>query len=185
MLETVKKTHYRNLALICILTILLGAILTEVVLYFSLSREPGASYAENYTMMAALRKELFEKSTAIYVATSIFIAVGITVISLLYSFRVAGPVYRLGVFARKIASGNLSETVKLRQHDAIHMLANDLNNLASEYNEVITRMENKMKEFKDLAAVIGESRGDAARNAILELSAKRDEINKVLANIKL
>ena len=185
MFETIRKSYYRTLAFKCILAILLGAVVTESILFVSLSSKPGASYAENYAIMASLRKELLLKSMAIYATTTIFIAIGITVISLLYSNRIAGPIYRLGVFARKIASGDLSGTVKLRQHDVIDMMADDLNILTAEYKKVITQVENKTKEFEDIAAAIGESTGDAARDAIARLSAKRDEINKILSNIKV
>jgi len=185
MFETIRKTYYRTLAFKCILAILLGAVVNGLILYVFLSSEPGSSYAESYAIMTSLRKNLFYKSMGIYVATSIFIVIGITVISLLYSHRVAGPIYRLGVFARKIASGDLSGTIKLRRHDEIDMMADDLNNLTAEYNKVISQIESKTKEFGGIAAAIGELKGDAALDALARLSAKRDEINKILSNIKL
>jgi len=185
MLETVKKTYYRKFALIGILTLLLGAVIAALILYVSMSREPGSSYAESYTVLSALREELLRKSAAIYIATSVFIALGIAFISLLYSFRVAGPVYRLGVFSRKVASGDLSGAVKLRQHDVIHMMADDLNNLTEKYREVILQMESKTRELREIAAAIGMAKGEGAGEAHARLSAKRDEINRILSNIKL
>jgi methyl-accepting chemotaxis protein len=185
MPETIRKTYYRSLAFKCILAILLGAVVNGLLLHVSLSGEPGSSYAEGYAIMASLRTNLFYKSMGIYVATSIFIAIGITVISLLYSHRVAGPIYRLGLFARKIASGDLAGTVKLRQKDEINMMADDLNNLTAEYKKIITRIEHKTKEFEEIAVTIGKSKGDAALDDIARLSGKRDEINKILSNIKL
>ena len=185
MLETVKKTYYRKFAFAGILTIFLGAVVAAFILYVSLSREPGSSYAESYTMLSALREELLRKSAAIYIATSVFIALGIAFISLLYSFRVAGPVYRLGVFSRKIASGDLSGAVKLRQHDVIHMMADDLNNLTARYREVILQMEGKTRELREIVAAIADTKGDGAGEGLARLHAKRDEINRILSNIKL
>jgi methyl-accepting chemotaxis protein len=185
MLEPIRKAYYRKMAFRCILAILLGAVVTGLILYLSLSREPGSSYAESYAVMASLRSELFHESMAIYFATTLFTAIGIAVISLLFSHRVAGPAYRLGVFARKIASGDLSGSVKLRQHDEIDMLADDLNHLVAGYKNVIAGLESRTKEFEEIAAAVGERKGDAARDALAGLSAKRDEINKVLSNIKL
>ena len=141
MPETIRKAYYRSLAFRCILAILLGGIATGLVLFLSLSSEPGSSYAENYAIMASMRKELFHKSMAVYAMASLFIAVGIAVISLLYSFRVAGPLYRLGVFARQIASGDLAGTVRLRRHDVIRLMDDDLNHLAAEYKSVVDRLE--------------------------------------------
>jgi methyl-accepting chemotaxis protein len=184
MLETIRKSYYRTLATRCILAILLWAVVTGFILYVSLSGKPGTSYAESYSMMSALRKELFHTSVAIYVATSLFIALGIAAISLLYSFRVAGPAYRLGAFARKIAAGDLGGTVGLRRHDVIHMMADDLNDLTSEYKKIVAQVANMTKELGEIAAALDGLKGDAARDALAKLSGKRDEISKVLSTVK-
>lgn len=185
MLETVEKSYYYRLAFRCIITILAGAVVAELALYFSLYRGPGSSYAESYTIIASLRSELFHKSTVIYITASCFIIAGIAVISLLYSHRVAGPVYRLGVFARQIAAGDLAGKVKLRQHDVIHMMADDLNNLTVTYKEVIRQLEDRTKEFRNITSLAGVSEGDEARYAVMKLWEKKDEINRILSHIKL
>ena len=128
-IETVGKAYYYRLALKCTFIIISGAVLTGVFLYFSLYREPGSSYAESYGIISALRKDLFYKSAYLYIVTLLFIITGVTIISLLSSHRVAGPLHRLGVFARKVSSGDLTEAVKLRQKDEISPLADDMNGI--------------------------------------------------------
>ena len=176
MLETVKKTFFRKFVLVGILTILMGAVITVPVLYVYLYREPGSSYAESFTRLATLRGELLFESIAGYIVMFLFVGIGITIISLLYSFRVAGPVHRLGIAARKIASGDLTEKVNLRKHDVIDDMADDLNELAAGLKEVLIQVENRTKELKEIAAT---------RYPLARISAKKNEIQRILSNIKV
>jgi len=184
-IETINKSYYYRLALRCILVIMAGAILTGMFLFFSLYREPGSSYAESYSIISALRGELFYKSTYLYITTLLFIIIGISIISLLYSHRVAGPLYRLGVFARKVASGDLTEAVTLRQKDAIYPIADDLNGINAMYKEIIEQLETKTKEVKEMSSMADQSAGIAERDMIEKISKGVYEMNGILSRIKL
>lgn len=185
MIEPINKSYYYRIAFRCIIIILAGAVFTGLFLYFSLFREPGASYAESYGILSALRKELFYTSAYLYITTSFFIIIGITIISLLYSHRVAGPLYRFGVFARKVASGDLTDSVKLRQNDAIYPIADDLNGLVSKYKDIIEQLEMKTREVKALSSMADQSAGAADRDMIEKLSVTVNEMNSILSRIKL
>ena len=184
-IETINKSYYYRLALRCILIIIAGAVLTGVFLYFSLYREAGSSYAESYSIISTLRGELFYKSAYLYITTLLFIIIGITIISLLFSHRVAGPIYRLGVSARKVASGDLTETVRLRQKDVIYPLADDLNGIIAIYKEIIEQLETKMKEVREMSATADQSSGAAERDMIEKISKTVYEMNGILSRIKL
>ncbi|MBI5099723.1 MAG: methyl-accepting chemotaxis protein [Nitrospirae bacterium] len=184
-IETINKSYYYRLALRCIFILIAGAILTGVFLYFSLYREPGSSYAESYSIISALRAELFYKSTYLYITTLLFIIIGITIICLLYSHRVAGPIYRLGVFARKVASGDLTEAVTLRQKDAIYPIAEDLNGIIAMYREIIEQLETKMKEVREMSSLADQPAGTAERDMIEKISKRVYEMNGILSRIKL
>jgi methyl-accepting chemotaxis protein len=185
MIETINKSYYYKIAFRCIFIILAGAIFTGLFLYFSLYREPGASYAESYVIISALRRELFVKSAYLYMTTSFFIIIGITIISLLYSHRVAGPLYRFGIFARKVASGDLTDAVKLRQKDAIYPIADDLNGFVSRYKEIIEQLEMKTREVKELSSIADQSAVAADMDMNKKISNCVDEMNGILSRIKL
>lgn len=182
ILETIKKSYSYKLALKSILILLVSAALSALILYFALYREPGATYAESFTSLSELRRQLLNKAVFIYLVTSVFIILGISVITLLYSHRVAGPLHRLEIFARKVATGDLTETVKLRQNDVIHPVADDLNNIVAMYKNVLIRMDETLKELKDSGAAM---RDPGAKLAVSELSQKMDEIEDLLSDIKL
>jgi methyl-accepting chemotaxis protein len=184
-IETINKSYYYRLAGTCILIIILGAILTGVFLYFSLYKESGSSYAESYGIITTLRGELFYKSTYLYFTALLFIIIGITVISLLFSHRVAGPLHRLGVFARKVASGDLSKAVTLRQKDAIYPIADDLNNIIAMYKEVLEQLETKAKEIREMSSTADPSAVIAEKDMLEKLLKRVYEMNGILSRVKL
>jgi methyl-accepting chemotaxis protein len=184
-IETINKSYYYRLAVTCILIIMVGAILTGAFLYISLYKESGSSYAESYGIITALRGELFHKSAYLYFTTLFFIIIGITAISLLFSHRVAGPLHRLGVFARNVASGDLSKAVTLRQKDAIYPIADDLNNIITMYKEVLEQLEAKAKEIREMSSTADPSAVIAERDMLEKLSKRVYEMNGILSRIKL
>ena len=155
------------------------------MLYISIYKESGSSYAESYGIITELRGELFHKSTYLYFTELLFIIIGITVISLLFSHRVAGPLYRLGVFARKAASGDLSGAVTLRQKDAIYPIADDMNNIMAMYKDVLEQLEAKTKEVREMFSTTGPSAKITGQDSLEKLSKKIYEMNGILSRIKL
>lgn len=184
-IRTINKSYFYRLAATCIVIIIVAAILAGALLYVSIYKESGSSYAESYSIITELRGELFHKSAYLYFTELLFIIIGITVISLLFSHRVAGPLYRLGVYARKIASGDLSGSVTLRQKDAIYPIADDMNNIMVMYKDVLEQLEDKTKEVRELSSTAGPSAEIAERDSLEKLSKKVYEMNGILSRIKL
>lgn len=189
MFETVSRSYSYRLILRSAIVLLSGAIVTALAVFFALNRNAGLTYAQSYNVMAALRHELLHKSLVIYASTSFFIMVGIALISLVYSHRVAGPLHRLGQAARRIASGDLSEPVKLRHNDVIHPLADDLNDLISSYSGILNTLELHVAELKEQISELPESEealtAGKVSGAIIMVSEKTDEIRDTLSVIKL
>ncbi|MBI4685663.1 MAG: methyl-accepting chemotaxis protein [Nitrospirae bacterium] len=185
MFDAVTTAYSYRLAFKCIVIIIFGAVLTAFFLYAFLQKEIGSSYAESYNAIARLREELLYKSAIIYLTTALVQIAGIIIISLLYSHRVAGPLYKFGIFARKIASGDLSGAVRLRRHDAVHPMADDLNGITARYKEILGRLEAKTREMRDAVSAAHASSQANAQNTLKNVSEKADEIQKILYSIKL
>ena len=141
----VAETHSYGFILKSSLVVVCGIMFTAFMLYYSLPREGGASYAESYKIISSLRQTILYKAIVIYASTSFFIFVGVLVISLLYSHGIAGPLHRMGMFARKAAEGDFTDTVRLRKHDALHTMAKDLNDIASTYKNTLLQVEITMQ----------------------------------------
>ncbi len=185
--ETVRKSYSYRLTARGIMIIAACAAASAFIVFFSLYRQPAKSYAENYFIIAELRRQLLNRAAVIYLVTSFFIAAGVAVITLLYSHRVAGPLHRLGMFARTVAAGDLSGEVKLRRHDVIHPLADDFNGVAKTYREILVQLDIMIAELKeDAASAQGTAAaGEPAAYPVDRILEKTDEMKEMLSHIKL
>ena len=83
----------------------------------------------------------------------------IFILGLLFSHRIAGPVYRIGKTLRDISKGNLSLRIRLREGDELIDLADTINNLTENFNktiilnkDIVIKIEKDLEEIKKLAS---------------------------------
>src|SRR3989338_11238277 len=81
----------------------------------------------------------------------------IFILGLLFSHRIAGPVYRIGKTLRDISKGNLGLRIRLREGDELVDLAYMINNLVEAFNksvisdkEIAAKIEKDLEEIKRL-----------------------------------
>lgn len=81
----------------------------------------------------------------------------IFILGLLFSHRIAGPVYRITKTLEEITRGNLGLKIKLREGDELIDLADMINNLTDKLNKSITsdkdiaiKIEKDLEEIKKL-----------------------------------
>ena len=93
------------------------------------------------------------------------------ILALLFSHRIAGPVYRIGKTLEDISKGNLGLKIRLREGDELVDLADMINNLTENFNKTIVldkdiaiKIEKDLEEIKKLAS---SQPCDCARIAIL------------------
>ncbi len=184
-MQTVPKSYLSGFVRASTLVFAVGALLTAAGFYFA-PEEPLVSYADSFKLIAELNRVLVTKSLILFSFTLLLMIAGVVVISVAYSHRVAGPLFKLGMHTRKIASGDLAEDVRLRKGDVIHALAGDMNNLSSRYRGLLAQLEIKTRE---LAAVVDKPgrhappRSDAGPAG--EISERIDEIKELLNQIRL
>ena len=166
-----------------------GILLTCIAIWFYSYYEPAPTYAENYKMLSRLRGELMFTSVIVYAAMSLITLAGTAVICLLYSHKVAGPLYKLGLFLREVTSGDFSRSVKLRNGDVIHPLAQDINAMVSSYRDVISELEAKAGELRATVSGLGDSAHSPSQEelhaASAHIAAKSDEIKALLQKFTL
>ncbi len=83
----------------------------------------------------------------------------IFVLGLLFSHRIAGPVYRIGKTLRDISKGNLGLRIRLREGDELVDLADTINNLTENFNktiildkDIVIKIEKDLEEIRKLAS---------------------------------
>lgn len=83
----------------------------------------------------------------------------IFILGLLFSHRIAGPVYRIGKTLNDISKGNLGLKIKLREGDELVDLADTINNLTENFNKTIildkdiaVKIEKDLEDIKMLVS---------------------------------
>ncbi|MBU1912543.1 MAG: hypothetical protein KKB22_03310 [Candidatus Omnitrophica bacterium] len=81
----------------------------------------------------------------------------IFILGLLFSHRIAGPVYRISKTLEEITRGNLGLKIKLREGDELIDLADMINNLTDNLNktiiadkDIVIKIEKDLEEIKKL-----------------------------------
>lgn len=82
------------------------------------------------------------------------------ILALLFSHRIAGPVYRIEKTLEDISKGNLGIKIKLREGDELIDLADMINNLTENFNktvsldkDIVVKIEEDVEAIKKLVSV--------------------------------
>ncbi len=188
-LGVMPKKYPVNLLTKIIFLVFLGITASGILLYFTSHVWLGLTYTEGLRTIATYKKLLIKKTIFIYLITSVFILAGIVVLTVLYSHRVAGPLYRLSLSSRQIASGDLTLKVKLRERDAIHPLADSFNELTESYRARILHIKDSIAELKRASDVLDRAVetdiAEELQKAIDELSHRVRKLKEDMKEIKL
>lgn len=188
-LDLLPKSLPFKFVLKLILVIALGVSVSVLLIYYSGQVFLGDSYSESIKTLHMANRILLRNSIIIYVFTAVLIMGGIAFLSLFYSHKIAGPVYRLSVSARKIAGGDLTVHVKLRDGDAIHPLARALNDMTEAYRRRVREILKGIDELKMVTEVIERSSGSPGdidiSGSVDELIEKAERLKEGLRQIRL
>jgi methyl-accepting chemotaxis protein len=184
-LRTIPRSYLNGFVLKNALLFACGAFLAAAA-FDLFSPEQGTTYAESYNLIAELNSGLINRSLALFSFTMLLMIAGIILISIAYSHRVAGPLHKLGIHTKKIASGKFAESVRLRKNDVVHALADDMNDLSGRFRVLLVQVEVKTRQLEDSLDDLGQS--DPPQNdpgEIGTISERIDELRELLAQIRL
>lgn len=176
--QVIDRSYLRMMVIRCALIFIAGLLVTAGI-FLLLMRQPiGPTYGEGFRMLAQLNRDIFYKSLAIYGCTVLVVLGCIAVSTMLYSHRVAGPVYRLRLFAGRIAKGEVSAQVTLRQNDAIHPLAVEMNRMSDNFRQTLTGIRGEMEALEKQAELL-----EKAQDRRAAIDAIRDGAERIAALI--
>jgi len=123
---------------LCLL-IVVGMFALTAVLYLVTTKTLGASYGEAIYAIYALRINIFSLVFASFY--SIFILMVITLliaaISIFFSHKMAGPIYRLEKNLDLVGSGDLTVLTRFRATDQLSPLAEEKNRMVRSLNHTV------------------------------------------------
>jgi|GEM_PF-2326235 methyl-accepting chemotaxis protein len=196
-LKSAAQTQYNHiktlfplrLTIKIVLIIIAGIVMASMILYVTAKTPLGFSYGEIITFVSTYKFEILKKSLYIYAIFTVLMLIGITVLSIIYSHRVAGPLYRVKKVANELAHGNFHVRIAFRKNDLLHDLAKSINQMAQSYEtrnaQLIKNIEELQNEVNNLEAAIQANDKERIKNAISALESISNDIEKILSEIKL
>ncbi len=190
-METVASRYQYRTRLISytFIIIVLGAAVAGVGIFALLPSELGHGYGDVVSTVQGIASALLGKVTALYLAIAVCIVVAMIFLHLLYSHRVAGPAYRLGLEAAKIGEGNLAGNIRFRRKDNLTDMADSLNQLAEHYRQRVEGVNRQLADLDAQAAVIAEliqkqKNGPALEQAVEDALGRIEKVDAILTEIR-
>lgn len=182
--QVIDRSYLPNVVLKCALIFIAGLFVTAGILYLIIQQPIGPTYGEAFKMLAQLQQDIFYKSVVIYTSTVLVMLAGIIVITLLYSHRVVGPVYRLGLFMSKVREGEINSQVFLRQTDVIHPLAHEVNIMMEEYSQTLQSINQELQQLEKHFDTL-QAGQEASEETLKEIGERAGEISRIISKYKL
>lgn len=174
--------------IIIFLTIVVTAV-SGTVLYLYLSRTPLSNYYSGViSNVPAYKLELFKTSTYIYAVFALFMLIGVVILGIIYSHRVAGPLERVKVVSKELAAGRFDVNVKFRKHDVLHPLSDSINHMTERYRTRVSMLKDDVKTMEKgahlLETALKSNDNGTVEKAINSLISACSDVEKTLSELK-
>jgi methyl-accepting chemotaxis protein len=169
--------------------ILLGAAITGWGVFWLFPSDLGEGYHNVQALVREIGNVLFWRVAILYGFTSLLIVAAMVALHLVYSHRIAGPAYRIGLEAARIAQGNLTGNVKFRRKDNLTDMADLLNDLSSQYRSRINAVRSSLvlvdEQLKNVHDLIQQGKdGIALKQISGDISANAKEIERSISEMR-
>ena len=111
----------------------------------------------------------------------LFSLVGLVIscfVNILFTHRIAGPVFRFCRILKEAGEGNLTLRVKFRDYDELH-------ELPKAANQMLDGLSEKLRRLKELSDSMGSLRRPYDGQALKQLAEETDEMRGILSGFKL
>jgi methyl-accepting chemotaxis protein len=169
--------------------VLFGALLAGWGVFWLFPAGLGDSYEAIHASMQGIRKVLFWRVALLYTVVGLPCVPAMVALHLFYSHRIAGPIFRLGKEADKIAQGDLCGNIKFRHKDNLADMADSLCRVASQYRGRIDVVRDCLTaidaQSKTIAGLVQQGNdGRALRQAAEEILNNVNNLERSLTEIR-
>ena len=146
-----KEFQSRVIINFCLLVIS-GSLLFCLAYYYSLNVKLDGNYAESLDKVRFLKSAFMDRFFIIELAVLVFLGVGVTIMTLLMSHSIAGPLWRIEQTAKAVGAGDMAVRIHLREKDEIRSLADQMNNM-------VETIGTRLKDISATVMVLDETVG--------------------------
>jgi len=159
-----KEFQTRFVLKFCLLVVL-AAIITTAILYFVSKQSTTVSILDSRVMVRSTADFLLPILIQTVLAVMVILGLATIIVTLLFSHKIAGPLYRFKKAIEEIKLGNLSANFHLRNYD-------QLQDLSDEVNAMIDTTREKINLIKADVANLKLKKGNISEQDIEELDKK-------------
>lgn len=177
----------------CLFTVA-GFLVMSLFLYTVTSKSLGGDYARAIYTIYDLKINMFSLVFASFysVAILVFISLSIAAISIFFSHKMAGPVYRLEQDLGLVSAGDLTVETKLRDRDQLMVLAEEQNRMVRSLNHIVrvnldalSDIEKSEKRIRALLEGGAKPAGEEMKKVLGELAFGVEELKRAAARVRL
>ncbi len=128
---TITLAKFKRLLLIILGLFVFFSLGSAAILYFRLQVPLSPHYGAAITVISQVRESLILDTVIINLIFFLATAVGVTLLGILYSHRIAGPLFKVKQYAAALGEGRFDERICFRKKDAVHSLSSVLNETAA------------------------------------------------------
>ncbi len=188
-IDVINRSLSFKLSLLLVLTVLGGALISSLILYLYSADALGETYSQRLATLSMYRQVVIGSSIVIYAVFGIVAFAAVTLFSVYYSHKVAGPLVRIRRFAGDMARFNFGGEVKFRSGDAIQPLAESASAFSRKYGELYSGLNRLSLELYSTVNELKRScdAEDSSRipPLVRKATAQASELGRMLSEIKL
>jgi signal transduction histidine kinase len=174
------QIRYITLILIFMFT---TAIVTGYMVYVTTWIMFGEKLAAVYPQ--GLLLDIVKKVNMVLLMRLIFLSPLVILIGLVLSNRIAGPIYRIQRFLRRVSTGYYGERLKLREKDELQDMARAANHLVSKLHSEQERRRKKMDDMRgqvdelEAAVITDEQNKEKLLTKIMRLKEDLEKLRRI------
>jgi methyl-accepting chemotaxis protein len=173
---TIKEGNFKWLLLSIFGIFLTFSLVSALVMYERLHVPLSPHYGATISLLTEVKESLIITSIGINLIFWILITVGITLLGILYSHKIAGPLFRVRQYAEALGEGRFDQRISFREKDVLHTLSTALNRVAEGYEDREKHFACQLRELQDTLLSLGSLSDDSPEQA--ELMRRLRELDR-------
>jgi len=175
----------------CLITIT-AVSMASLLFYFLTYRELSHDYGEAFFTLQSVKRAIFPLLFASIQSITLLtvVSIAIAVISLFFSHKIAGPLYRFEQSMEAVGSGDLTCVVRLRAGDQFMRLENTMCTSINSMNQRVTGMNDVLLRFKAIeerlkTVIEMDPQQKELKELTEDLRSELTELKRIMATIKM
>lgn len=165
--------------------VVFGGLLTIGLLYLLAMQSNTVSFVNSRVVVRATSDFILPILIQTVAVVIIIVGLATVMVTLLFSHKIAGPLYRLKKVLKDLEGGDFSSDFHIRHLDQLQDLADTFNNTINKTRDRIQVLQNDVKSMKETLDGISENEiPESKRSIFSQLKGISEELNKAIRHFK-